>query len=287
MTMDITIIGAGPAGLSTAFFLQYFLDANVKVLEKAERDEAVGVGVTIGKELIDNLRLMDPQLFREYEADFFGPFSDIRFSVTDQDQRNLGTESSKSFDIWSVKRSSIVNFLRDVADKKGIEVEYGQNVSEDRIKSEREISDLVVGADGPNSIVRSTYKDQFRTTETEVETPYVWLRVDGSIDHFVFATRDLGQGLLSISAYPHSPSEGSAVIECSKELRSLYEKGECADEQGFVTEFGQGFLNNAMGRYLNGATIRSENSRWRKFKQIRNEKSHHENVVLVGDAYAR
>ena len=57
--MKATIIGAGPAGLSTAILLRSMLGAEVRILEAAGRNEAPGFGIALLAFGINYLKMLE------------------------------------------------------------------------------------------------------------------------------------------------------------------------------------------------------------------------------------
>lgn len=286
MPLKITVIGAGAAGLNTSIHLRRLLDADVTILERAQRDETPGLGVALLSFARDEMRLIGlgdfvdsgragkpiPKTTRVFAGNLGGPIFE--------------EERIQEVDYWGVRRSELVAELRQAAADAGVKIEYGADVSPERVRTERAEADILVGADGAGSVVRSTFADEFRPSIREATSRYAWLALSGTLEQFVFGyTYVPGQGLIRVTAYPHASDECSVIVTHSAGLSGLLDAPGMLDAGGEVSaqalETINGFFATGLGQHRIVGS-----SRWRKFRATSCATAASGNVALVGDAFA-
>lgn len=286
MPLRITVIGAGAAGLKTSIHLRRFLGADVTILERAAKDETPGLGVALLSFARDEMRLIGLGDFVD-GGDYGMPIS----TTTRVFAGNAGgpvteQERIQEVDYWGIRRSELVAKLREAAAAAGVAVEYGTEITPERVRAEREAADILVGADGAGSVVRTTFADEFRPTIREATSRYAWLELTGRLDQFVFGYIHLpGQGLIRITAYPHASDECSAIITHSAGLSEMLDGPGMLDADGGVSALALETINGFFAAGLGGHRIVGS-SRWRKFRATSCATAASGNVALVGDAFA-
>jgi anthraniloyl-CoA monooxygenase len=286
MPLKITVIGAGAAGLNTSIHLRRFLDADVTILERAQEHETPGLGVALLSFARDEMRLIGLGDFVDSGA-YGMPISTISRVFASMGGAPLTEEERiQEVDYWGVRRSELVAKLRQAAAAEGIRIEYGTDISPERVRSERATADILVGADGAGSVVRSTFADEFRPTIREATSRYAWLGLTGRLDKFVFGYIYLpGQGLIRITAYPHAADECSAIITHSHGLTAMLDGPGMLDSDGGTSEAAVETINGFFAEGLGTQRIVGS-SRWRKFRATSCATAASGNVALVGDALA-
>jgi anthraniloyl-CoA monooxygenase len=262
--VNVEIVGAGPAGLYLAILLRK-LDRGVavRVLERNAPDATFGFGVVFSEETLGALRDADPETHLEI-TDTFARWDriDIRFR-----DREL---SSRGHSFSAIARKRLLEILQERCRELGVALEFGVEVSE------LPEADLVVAADGANSLVR-----RFRDFGTKVRvegSKYVWFGTDHVFDAFTFAFRETEHGLFNAHAYPYDERMSTFIVECPETVwRAAGLDG--LDEQESLAFCEQLFANELRGRELF-----SNRSLWLDFPKITNQTWHDGNVVLLGDA---
>ena len=285
--MKVIVIGAGAAGLSTAIAAKRQLKADVRILEKASEADDPGLGVALLAFGLDHLRVLGPEAFPALTEDCPRIARFTRVFAGDYPPGVLIRQSRvQDMEYWGVKRSAILSFLKNAARRAGVEVEYNANVTEAEIARLRNGSDLLVGADGAGSVVRSAFARDFGPKGQDAESRYAWLELEGAMDHFLFGYMFVsGLGLVRITAYPHTRRESSVIITHSAGLTGRFDEPGMTDPDGAISAAGLAFLNDVFGPALEGRKL-SGGSRWRRFRSTHCQRAAFSNVALVGDAFA-
>jgi 2-polyprenyl-6-methoxyphenol hydroxylase-like FAD-dependent oxidoreductase len=139
-------------------------------------------------------------------------------------------------------------------------------------------ADLIVGADGVNSIVRCGDEDVFGTTVTYLTNRFAWF---GTTKHFealthTFIETELGH--FNAHHHPHAAGMSTFVVEVDEAtfFRAGFDQMD-ADRAKAVCE-------KVFAETLEGYGLVSNKSIWRQFPKVWNQRWSTGNRVLVGDA---
>ena len=138
--------------------------------------------------------------------------------------------------------------------------------------------DLIVAADGLNSLTRRQYAEFFQPNEETHPTKYVWYGTDLVFDAFTFIFRDTPDGMFQVHAYPFDAGTSTFIVETRT---TTWERAGLAGatEQGSME-----FCRDLFAEDLNGHALLSNRSLWASFVTLRCGSWHRGNVVLLGDA---
>jgi anthraniloyl-CoA monooxygenase len=138
--------------------------------------------------------------------------------------------------------------------------------------------DVVIAADGANSLVRERYRAHFKP-ETDVRpNKFVWLGTSKPFPAFTFHFKEDPHGLWRVHAYQYEPGFSTFIVEA----RETTWRAAGMDQAGEPDTIA--FCERLFAKELEGHRLVGNRSVWRSFPTIRNAAWHHENVVLLGDA---
>lgn len=136
--------------------------------------------------------------------------------------------------------------------------------------------DLIVGADGLNSTVRSQLAFQPRV---EVLTnKFVWYGTAQVFDCLTLTFRDSGHGPFVAHHYRYSPRMSTFLVECEAATWQRAGLDRMSDEES------RAYCEAVFAADLGGNELVSNKSIWRNFPLLFNEKWSCGNAVLIGDA---
>jgi anthraniloyl-CoA monooxygenase len=262
--VTVEIVGAGPAGLYLAILLKKADRAtDVRVRERNAPDATFGWGVVFSEETLGSLRDADPETHLEI-TDTFARWNrvDIRFRG-----REL---TSRGHSFSAIARTRLLEILQRRCIGLGVELEFGVEV--ERLPE----ADLVVGADGANSLVRRL--GEFGTVVEPEGSKYVWFGTDLVFDSFTFIFKETEHGLYNVHAYPYDEEMSTFIVECPLETWLGARHEDMSEDENLA------FCEQLFAQDLRGRELFSNRSLWLDFPKVTNRVWHDGRLVLLGDA---
>jgi anthraniloyl-CoA monooxygenase len=275
MNVRVTCVGGGPAGLYFGILAKRrFPDWSIRVLERNRPLDTFGWGVVFSDATLENLRAADEPTHRNV-TQAFAHWDDIDIHFKGHTIRSGGHGFS------GISRKHLLAILQERAADLGVELCFQTEVGD--IEAERANCDLLVGADGINSRVRSTYADAFKPDLDAGRCRFIWLGTDVPLDAFTFIFERTEHGWFTVHAYRFDEELSTFIVECREETW-LAHGLDSADTSQSIAFCEQLFAPYLHGRRLmaNSAHLRGRD--WLNFTRVSNERWVHENVVLMGDA---
>jgi anthraniloyl-CoA monooxygenase len=258
----VRVIGAGPAGLYLAILLTK-AGHDVAVIERNAPDATFGWGVVFSEETLGALRDADPESHLQV-TDTFARWPAIDIHFRGKRLRSRGHAFS------AIARKHLLHILQTRARELGAELRFETEVSE------LPVADLVVGADGVNSLVRRT--GGFGERVTPQGCKYVWFGTDLVLDAFTFIFKETDAGLVQVHAYPFDEHTSTWIVECPEHTWRRLGLAEMSEGESLRA------CEALFADELQGHRLMSNRSLWLDFLLVRNESWHRGNVVLIGDA---
>ncbi|AKU92167.1 bifunctional salicylyl-CoA 5-hydroxylase/oxidoreductase [Vulgatibacter incomptus] len=267
--MRVLCVGGGPAGLYLSILLKKANPRHeVTILERNAADQTFGWGVVFSDETLGNLLDTDPETHDEITR-AFAHWDAIDIHVRGERIRSTGHGFS------GIARKQLLRILQRRAVDLGVQIRHGVEVDDPRVL---EGYDLVVGADGIRSRIRAAFEPAFGPSLDVRKCRYIWLGTRKVFDAFTFIFEENEHGLFQVHAYRFDPETSTFIVECDEESWKAAGLDRMSEKESLA------YLERLFARHLDGHGLMANHSTWVNFATVRNERWHHGNVVLIGDA---
>ncbi len=267
--MRIAVIGGGPGGLYFAYlWKKLHPDAQIDLFEQNAAGATWGFGVVFSEQALEFLRADDPGT-----VDAIAPRMESWRNIT----LNLRGESVEIDGVGfsSIGRLDLLTILQQRASSAGVTPRYDTLIqSVDQLTD----YDLIIAADGLNSLVRRTFEGDFGTSLSYSANKFAWYGTTRRFETLSQTFVETELGAFNAHHYRYAPSMSTFLIECDP---ATWQRYGFADK---TIEESQAACEKVFAATLDGHRLVSNKSMWRNFPWIWNERWSFKNMVLIGDA---
>ncbi|ROT43923.1 monooxygenase, FAD/NAD(P)-binding domain protein [Pusillimonas sp. NJUB218] len=269
--MKIVVIGAGPAGLYFARLRKlHHPDDQVVVFEQNDQGSTFGFGVSIANRAVSRYEAVDADLAKRIH-DASLPMPNQRFTLDGNSYLMSSTQYGAA-----IERRNLLSILAAACTELGVEIQYGAHIeSLEPFKD----ADLIVGADGANSVVLELGAQDFGPTYGYLQNRFAWYGVKRSLPEAGLSFRRYGSWQLIGHYYPYTAELSTFVAEVDGPSWASGFSKLTEQERKEVFE-------DAFRQELQGETLVENRSFWRQFRHVDNAAWQAGNRVLLGDALA-
>ncbi|MGV7218215.1 FAD-dependent monooxygenase [Bradyrhizobium sp. UFLA05-112] len=265
----IAVLGGGPAGLYFAYlWKRRHPNDQVDVFEQNQEGATWGFGVVFSDKALDFLRADDPETAEAVSARM-ETWRDITLVHRGERVALDGVGFS------AVGRLDFITQLTERARSAGANLQFGTVV---RSVDELAGYDLVVAADGVNSLIRRTFEGDFKTSLSYDDNKFAWYGTTKRFETLTQTFVETEHGSFNAHHYRYSPTMSTFIVECD---RATWLRAGFAEK---TEEEGRAICEKVFADTLEGHKLVNNKSIWRNFPWLWNDRWSHRNMVLVGDA---
>jgi len=267
--MHIAILGAGPAGLYLAYLIKRRQPGtDVTVIEQNPADATFGFGVVFSDRALEFLREDDPETYSAI-VPHMESWNDI--AIVHRGERVV----IDGIGFAAIGRLKLLELLQARARSVGVEPVYRRTV-----KSADELggADLIVGADGVNSLVRRSFEGEFGATVRLLTNRFAWFGTTKRFETLTQTFIEADLGSFNAHHYRYAPGASTFIVEVNAATFARAGFARMDEEET------RALCERLFAQALGGHALISNNSIWRQFPIVHNERWSVRRTVLVGDA---
>ena len=276
--MKVVSVGGGPAALYLAILLRIADQSiQVEVHERNRADDAYGFGVVFSDETLERFGQAD-ELSYVALTEGFRHWGDIAVTHPSGERFTSGGHG-----FAAASRRHLLGVLTRRALDVGAVVEFSSEIdSLGRFGD----ADLIVGADGANSMVRRLISDVVRPSVDVRSNRYIWFGTSKQFGEFNFVFVDTPFGMVWAHIYPYSQEGSTFIVEMAPGTwHDLgLDTGDAVLPPGQSDQKALGVCADLFRDHLDGHDLIGNNSRWLRFPTVSCERWSVGNTVLIGDA---
>jgi 2-polyprenyl-6-methoxyphenol hydroxylase-like FAD-dependent oxidoreductase len=267
--MRVAVVGGGPGGLYFSYlWKRRHPAAQVDLFEQNAADATWGFGVVFSEQALDFLREDDPETVAAI-APQMESWNNITLNLRGESVEIDGVGFS------AIGRLALLRLLQARAEAAGVNCRYQTTIERlDQLRG----YDLIVAADGLNSLIRRSFEGDFGTSLSYAGNKFAWYGTTRRFETLsqTFVKTELGT--FNAHHYRYSPTMSTFLVECDRATFARYGFGDKSIEES------KAICERVFAATLGGHPLLSNKSMWRNFPWLWNEHWSYRNMVLIGDA---
>ncbi|MGL3608061.1 FAD-dependent monooxygenase [Rhizobium sp. G187] len=265
----VAVLGGGPGGLYFAYLWKTRHPEDfVQVIEQNPEGATFGFGVVFSSRAMDFLRADDPET-ADVIAARMQTWSDMVLVHRGE------TVTIDGVGFSAIGRLELILLMTERARAAGVVLSFGTTLQSLDAVSD---FDLIVAADGVNSLVRRSFEGDFQTSVSYLDEKFAWFGTTKRFEALTQTFVETELGTFNAHHYRYSPSMSTFIVECDRAswLKAGFDHLAPDDVKSRCEEI--------FADALDGHALVANKSNWRNFPWIWSARWSHRNMVLLGDA---
>ncbi len=276
--MKIAVIGGGPGGLLFAVLMKRADRRHqISVFERNAPDATFGFGVVFPERSSRYLQEADPEVQEAFTR------ASVHWDAIEYRHRGRVLRCG-GHSFFGIARMDLLGLLQQQARRLGVDLRFNHEVG---VLPALVGYDLIVAADGVNSLARSALAGQFKPAVHVGRSKYIWLGTTQPFDALTFVFEEGAHGWFGAHIYPYGAAASTFIVETDDETwrrAGLDQTADAARDPGQNDLETLAYCERLFAPHLDGHRLLANNSKWLNFRTVRNRAWHAGNVVLLGDA---
>src|SRR5260370_17265510 len=267
--MKTGIVRGGPAGLYLALLMKKSDPAyQITIVEQNPAGATYGWGVVFSIRALSFLKESDPESYSDVEA-ALRAWDDQTIVHKGQAVKIDGSGYSGTL------RLTLLHILQEHCRRHGVEMHFATRLPD---ASRFDDCDVIVGADGVNSVVRQQYAGQFQPSMSLLSNKYIWYGTHQLFETLSLIFRRYQDGAFVAHCYPYSTNTSTFIVEC--DAHTWYRAGFAHISDLDTIDYYQRVFSEDLG----GHALLPNKPAWINFRVVANQRWSYQNVILLGDA---
>jgi 2-polyprenyl-6-methoxyphenol hydroxylase-like FAD-dependent oxidoreductase len=264
----VDILGAGPAGLYTAILIRRRLpNVRVRIFEQNPEGATFGFGVVFSDQALEFLKSDDPET-HDLVTPHMERWQNMTLNMPD------GSVTLDGVGFTAIGRLHLINILTERARALDIPIQFNTQI----VDVKHIEADLIVGADGLNSLVRRTFEDSFKPKFDYFGNHFAWFGATIPFDTLTQTFIETEYGPMNAHHYRFTPDRSTFIVECDD---ATFQK---AGFEGLDEDVSAERCSGLFATVLEGTKLVTNKSSWRQFPRLWCENWVSGKYVLLGDA---